>query len=174
MSAILKSSKYNPAVGGHAPGDVREAFVDATEAYARWKDGAPEPTVTLREQQLSISAVCGLLWNCSDFLPNDLKLYLGVEYAKAVHRPDDAPHTYAQGARMLKAMVRTHTPSATTAAAAAPEEVARVRKLLITETAKQAEREAQEQVAWLKAAWDRMSEKERAAFLEKIGAATVH
>src|SRR4051812_9601520 len=70
MTSFLNGSFYNPARGGHAPGDVRAAFAAAIEAYDSWEAGEAEPTVELREQQVSISNICGLLWNCTDTMPN--------------------------------------------------------------------------------------------------------
>jgi hypothetical protein len=55
-AAILVKSSYNPAVGGHAPGDIRDAFAEAVDAYERWDDGDPEPTVEVRDQAARRSA----------------------------------------------------------------------------------------------------------------------
>lgn len=60
---------YRPGIGGHAPRDVRNAFLEAVQAYEAWNAGAPEPTVELRDRPVNIPAVCGLLWSCSDILP---------------------------------------------------------------------------------------------------------
>lgn len=69
MSAILGGSFYEPRVGGHAPGDLRDAFLDAVEGLRRRRPGTPIPLVEVREQQVPLLALCGLLWNCSDILP---------------------------------------------------------------------------------------------------------
>ncbi len=107
---ILRSSSYNPARGGHAPNDVREAFMEAVDAFADWRDGAPEPTVEVREQDVPISAVCGLLWNCHDALPSLLRSVLedvGIERCGS----------YASAARYLKPAIAEQvdrgTPSTT-------------------------------------------------------------
>jgi hypothetical protein len=70
--SILPYSSYSQARGGHALGDVREAFGDAVGAFAAWQDGAPEPSIDVRGQSLTIRQVCGLLWNCSDIAPGML------------------------------------------------------------------------------------------------------
>lgn len=103
MSTILKHSRYKPAIGGHAPGDLRDAFGEAVDAYEQWEDGAPEPTVELREQPVPISTVCGLLWNCADQLPGLLANQLRDLY----RWPDEPPpsNTYGAAARRLKAMI---------------------------------------------------------------------
>ncbi len=66
---ILPHSSYRPARGGHAPGDLRDAFLEGIEAFAAWRPGQPEPSVEVREQAVPLSALCGLLWNCSDAMP---------------------------------------------------------------------------------------------------------
>jgi hypothetical protein len=61
--------------GGHFPGHVRDAFLEAVEAFTEWKPNTPEPTVTAEvahePRPITISAACRLLWNCSDVLPGD-------------------------------------------------------------------------------------------------------
>jgi hypothetical protein len=98
MSPILKGSAFQPAKGGHAPGDVREAFCEAVDAFEERQNGAPEPTVELREQQLPISAIFGLLWNCSDILPGTLWSQL-----EDVAGHDDLPkrRTYGAGRTLV-------------------------------------------------------------------------
>ena len=71
----FNGSFYKPARGGHAPGDLRDAFSASLEAFDLWEDGEPEPTVELRDKQVRISEVCGLLWNCSDTMPSTLCSY---------------------------------------------------------------------------------------------------
>jgi hypothetical protein len=93
--SVTFGSYYSPARGGHAPGDIRDAFVEAVDAYGGWKAGQPEPMVDVREQRLTIRQVCGLLWNCSDCMPSDL--------FDQVFDFDDMPHgrSYSAGARFL-------------------------------------------------------------------------
>jgi hypothetical protein len=92
-------SYYVPRQGGHAPGDLREAFCDALDAFEDWKTGEPEPTVELRDKQLLIGQVFGLLWNCNDIVPGTIWRqvdYLGLCDEMPRHR------TYAALARILK------------------------------------------------------------------------
>jgi hypothetical protein len=84
---MLPFSHYKPHLGGHAPGDLRDAFHVAVDAVGEWEAG-PEPKVELRDKQVPVSRVFGLLWNCSDTLPGD-----------------ERPGSYAAGARLLKALV---------------------------------------------------------------------
>lgn len=105
MTAILVNSTYQPARGGHAPGDVRDAFLEAVNCYAQWDDGEPEPTVEVRGRAVSLSTVCGLLWNCSDIVPR-----LTIDelcFAAPWPECDNCRQgmTYAQAARLLKQMV---------------------------------------------------------------------
>jgi hypothetical protein len=48
-------------------------FLKAVEAWKNWKAGQPEPTIAFevngKPQQITISRACGLLRNCTDFLP---------------------------------------------------------------------------------------------------------
>jgi hypothetical protein len=69
-ATLLTGSFYSARRGGHVPGDVRDAFCEALEAFVSWNDGEEEPTVELRERQVPISRIFGLLWNCSDILPS--------------------------------------------------------------------------------------------------------
>ena len=96
--SILTQSRYNPARGGHAPGDVRDAFLEAIEAFENWEDGDDEPTVEVRGSDLPISQACGLLWNCTDILPG------GAVTSLRDLDGDDAfkRSTYAGGARFLR------------------------------------------------------------------------
>jgi hypothetical protein len=52
-----------------APGDMREAFLDAVEVLYRLPPGAPISMVEVRNQTVPLSTLCGLLWNASDTLP---------------------------------------------------------------------------------------------------------
>ncbi len=98
--AMLSHSFFNPARGGHAPGDIRDAFEEAIEAFQQWDGGEPEPLVDVRDQDVPISRICGLLWNCTDIMPS-------VACGAFGYFDDDLPQgsTYAQGARRLKALV---------------------------------------------------------------------
>ncbi len=98
MSSILNGSFYTAARGGHAPGDIRRAFCDALDAFREWEDGEPEPTVEVRERNLPISAICGLVWNCSDILSSSD--YYTMQLCDDGNIPQR--RTYAAAARWLK------------------------------------------------------------------------
>ncbi len=105
---ILLHSKYRPARGGHAPGDVRDAFLEAAELLRNHQVGMPIPTVELREQEMPLSALCGLLWNCTDIMPgyacDEVGSFMevnGWEYEKCLRRGA----TYAQAARAIRAVI---------------------------------------------------------------------
>jgi hypothetical protein len=82
--------------GGHAPGHLRDAFCEAVQAFHDWRDG-PEPTVELNEAEVPISAVCGLLWNCTDALPS--------HECTALEDRDIRAGSYAGAARAMKAAI---------------------------------------------------------------------
>ena len=70
---------------GHAPGHVREAFLDAAEAFEKWEPGTPEPTVDFESRPTPISALCRIVWNCTDIVPS-------IAFELAVRlRPSDRP-----------------------------------------------------------------------------------
>jgi hypothetical protein len=95
---LLVQSRYSPARGGHAPGDLRDAFLEAAQAYFDKKPGEPEPTVELREQRVPISKVFGLLWNCTDQMPGCEADQIAEE---AEYRRATFCGTYGSAARVL-------------------------------------------------------------------------
>lgn len=104
---LLKNSYYRPAAGGHAPGDLRDAFVEAVDAFQQWEDGEPEPSVAMRARHhdgrnVPISDVCGVLWNCSDILPSGLRTQLEDLRGWPI---DPMRNTYGAAARRLKSLI---------------------------------------------------------------------
>ncbi len=94
---LLKFARFNPSRGGHAPGEERDAFLQAIEI---WHYGEPEPSVEFRGHEVAIRHLCGKLWNCTDVMPVSARNALtdGIETD-----PFSPPIiTYAQGARLLK------------------------------------------------------------------------
>jgi hypothetical protein len=92
---VLVKSRYSPGRGGHAPGDVRNAFLEGVEAM--W-NGDRNPVVELRDQQVPLAEVCGLLWNCNDVLPGNC-----VSIVQDIIRDWDRPlGSYARAARAVK------------------------------------------------------------------------
>ena len=89
---------------GHAPGHVRDAFLDAVEAFTGWDAGEPEPRVDYEvdyePRPVPISRMCGLLWNCTDIIPwgavRDLE-DVGVQVGR---------QTYAACARAMLADIK--------------------------------------------------------------------
>lgn len=107
QTSMLVGSGYSPSRGGHAPGDLREAFADAVDAFEAWGGGDPGPTIEVRGARLTVSAICGLLWNCSDAMPSTMSQQLN----DLTKWPQDElrSNTYAAGARLLKSLtMRSH------------------------------------------------------------------
>jgi hypothetical protein len=81
-------SNHNLPRGGHAPGYVREAFLD-------WIEFGCDPTelVTVGDDDRNIYWLIRLLWNCSETLPgwacSDLDIPRGSSYAQAVRQLHD-------------------------------------------------------------------------------------
>ena len=70
---------YSALTGGHAPGDLRDAFVTLIESG--------DEAIELDEQFRSLDWLVGHLWDCTDILPrtncDDLDLPRGSTYAQA-------------------------------------------------------------------------------------------
>ena len=96
--SLLLNSHYVPARGGHAPNDLREAFIEAVEACRRWQTREPEPTVEVRDSAVAIRDVCGQLWNCSDYLAGSDAMLLEMVCGYRAG-------TYGAAARALKEWV---------------------------------------------------------------------
>jgi hypothetical protein len=77
--------------GGHAKGHVRDTFLEAIEAFWKWKGRGPIPTVQFEGGEISIADAAGMLWNCSDALPS--------EYSALF---DERPGSYGAAARILR------------------------------------------------------------------------
>lgn len=73
---------------GHAPGDLRDAFAEAIELDPK--------EVEFRGQRITLARLCGLLWNCTDVLPQQI--------ANDLDEPRLA--TYAAAARECMAQIR--------------------------------------------------------------------
>jgi hypothetical protein len=74
--------RYKQNRGGHAPGHLREAFIESL-----YND---DPMVEVDDIQRSIEWLCGQLWNCSDIMPGEdcdaIELPQGSTYAKAARK----------------------------------------------------------------------------------------
>jgi len=97
--------RYQSARGGHAPGHLRDAFLEWLEESIELPAEAPLPsTVEISGQPKPITWLLGQLWNCSDILPRsafeDVNNILQSENAPAIDR-----QTYAAAVRALKPLV---------------------------------------------------------------------
>jgi hypothetical protein len=101
---------YGRRKGGHAPGHIRDAFRDAMFAFMDWDRVEPEPTVEVeihyQPRTMTISQVCGLLWNCSDILNGQhadwIAEHCGLENMR---------NSYAAAARAMHKAVRETQPA---------------------------------------------------------------
>ena len=82
--------RFNPARGGHAPGHLRDWFTELVKD--EYDNSDPPP--------LSLHRLCGLLWNCTDVMPSDLRDEVRSQYDN--WELCSEPVTYAQGARMIR------------------------------------------------------------------------
>ncbi len=91
--------------GGHFPGHLRDAFVDAADAMreADGRDALVRARVRIddwrtgEERHYTLPQIFGMMWNCTDIMPSLLCNEIG-DINDAI-RPGC---TYAQGARALK------------------------------------------------------------------------
>jgi len=78
---------------------IQSAFNEAVDAYLSWNDGKPEPVIEVNDRKLTIPEVCGLVWNCRDFLPALTCYTFGL-----FDEPIRQGSSYAQAARRLKVL----------------------------------------------------------------------
>ena len=89
---------------GHLPGHFRETFREAIEAFCAWDDESPAPTVPFevhyQPREISLAKACGLVWNCTDILPDTAfrDIVGACQYAGV---PIPTIRTYAAAARAL-------------------------------------------------------------------------
>ncbi len=73
---------YTPTRGGHAPGHLREAFIEWAEA------GCDPRGIVMDAEDRPVRWIVGQLWNCTDVMPHyvcdTLGLRHGSTYAMAV------------------------------------------------------------------------------------------
>lgn len=53
--------RYRPSIGGHAPGHLRDAFVEAVEQHMDRCPGDPAPMAEIDDAPVPLTALCGLL-----------------------------------------------------------------------------------------------------------------
>jgi transcriptional regulator with XRE-family HTH domain len=97
--------RYQPARGGHAPGHLREAFLQWLQESLDLPGEAPLPqTIEVGDTERPVSWLFGQLWNCTDVLPrwefDQINDWLSREGMPAIDR-----QTYAAAVRALKPLV---------------------------------------------------------------------
>jgi len=90
---------------GHLPGQHRAAFLEAVETFCAWDSKDPAPTVSFearyKSRKISLSKACGLVWNCSDILPDSVFRDV-VALCEFAGVPTPQIRTYAAAARALR------------------------------------------------------------------------
>lgn len=100
--------RYSPSKGGHAPNHIRDAFLEILDRMEDREPGEPVPSVEIGDREMSISDVCGLLWNCTDVLPGGARD--AIEEMLYERGEDQRLRvTYAAGARALKRLLSQET-----------------------------------------------------------------
>jgi hypothetical protein len=89
--------------------EVREAFHKAVWLYADWTPSLPEPMVRLGGICRSMSAVCGLVAEFNDRLPDDvfdrLMIYMRDIRYTLLRQKIFAEHSYAEGGRCFLRLI---------------------------------------------------------------------
>lgn len=89
--------RYNPSRGGHAPGHIRDAFLEWLDDGGPFEcehDSKGNPIfIDAEGESHSIPRLIGLLWNCSDIMPGSYCATLDLSQGS----------TYARGVRMIRA-----------------------------------------------------------------------
>src|SRR5271166_5840767 len=73
MSATETKARASalPRISGHAPSDLRGAFLDLLDVITEWEpESERETTIEVRGHERSISELCDALQHCSDMLPS--------------------------------------------------------------------------------------------------------
>jgi len=81
----------------------RQAFFDAICDVSDWEEGQPEPQVEVNGQTLTVSALCGHLWRCTDLMPGQV-IHMLRMLADDLVLPPCGP-TFAAGAQQLKRII---------------------------------------------------------------------
>ena len=89
---------------GHAPGHVRDTFLNAVDAFMAWSSDEPEPCVAHEINNepvdIPISKAFGMVWNCRDIMPGvDIRQLLDCGL-------DIKRQTYAACARAMLAAIK--------------------------------------------------------------------
>jgi hypothetical protein len=97
--------RYQAARGGHAPGHLREAFLEWLQESIHGSTSEPFPAmVEVGDEPRPITWLLGQLWHCSDTLPSQdfesVNEILMSENAPAIDR-----QTYAAAVRALKPLI---------------------------------------------------------------------
>jgi hypothetical protein len=102
IMTMLAKSFYSPARGGHSPGDLRDVFLYGLEAWMAERGRPCDPMVEFRDQEVPLSQICGLLWNCHDVMP-------GIDFDEIAGNFDDPPQSRSYGAmaRWIKPRLAT-------------------------------------------------------------------
>lgn len=102
MEELYNSTKFNPLRGGHAPSQLRQAFLDALEQF--FVDNGDDISGDVEAGAVSLRKLAGLLYNCSDILPRHYQSYvadlLELNHDSFVTRKNSG-FTYAQAARHI-------------------------------------------------------------------------
>ena len=89
------------------PPKLADAFFDAVRAYIRWAFAAPQPTITIDQDAVSISSVCERVSIFADPIPDEAfnALYFVASTQKPLREKLGTDRTYATGALCLLKLI---------------------------------------------------------------------
>jgi len=96
--------RWKGSRGGHAPGHLRDAFLDYLDRFGRGERPA-SVAVGYGETPVAPAWLLGQMWNCTDIVPGEAWRELG-DYCE--EHQQETPHrrTYGAVARWLKSQLR--------------------------------------------------------------------
>jgi hypothetical protein len=91
------------------PRDLADAFADALLAYGDWIAGQPEREISIGQTKFSMTAVCGLIDQFADELPqhvfDELRLHMDIVSHSDLIVELALNCSYATGARCLRRLI---------------------------------------------------------------------
>jgi hypothetical protein len=84
-------------------GELRDAFEESIGRYGNWRQGEPEPDVSLKRQPYAISKVCGFVSKFEEPMPDGLWDLLATVTRGGDNLPND--QSYRSAARFLAQLV---------------------------------------------------------------------
>lgn len=97
---------YQANIGGHAPGDLRDQFVELLHEFVTVDSDEGESFTKITHE---LWTTAGRLWNCTDISPEILTdAFEDLGYLRGGYGVDHQASTYARAARLIRYHIRKH------------------------------------------------------------------